>query len=391
MKRRSLLKRGGFTVQVNGDSLDVIAPDIRLDIGTGIVGQADLIEEIARIYGYGNIPNTIIADEMPPQRGNPSLELEERTRDLLVALGLRENISYRLTTPEREALLVPPGAESSLPTAEYVELANPIAADKVAMRHTLLANLLTNAQNNARYADRQQTFEIGAVYLAHEDQLLPDEPRRLGLLMTGTRYPAGWMKEGAPNGNVDFFDLKGVVEGLLEGLRIGDVSYARAEHTTFHPGRSALLMVGETEIGVFGELHPLVAERFGLERCAGAAGGVRPRRAAQLRAGCGQNPPLPVTPPVLQDIALVVKEETPAAAVEAVIVEAGGDLLKDVRLFDVYQGELDPGRAQEPRLQPDLPDRRAHADRRRSRARPCPHRPHCRASAWRETARVNRQ
>ena len=175
----------------------MVAPDIRLDIGTGIVGQADLCEEIARIYGYGNIPNTIIADQMPPQRGNPSLDLEERTRDLLVALGLRENISFRLTTPEREALLVPPGAESSLPTAEYVTLENPISADKVAMRHTILANLLTNAQNNARYADRQQTFEIGAIYLAHEGQLLPDEPRRLGLLMTGTRYPAGWMKEGA--------------------------------------------------------------------------------------------------------------------------------------------------------------------------------------------------
>ncbi|MBI1257740.1 MAG: phenylalanine--tRNA ligase subunit beta [Chloroflexi bacterium] len=334
----SLLKRGGFSVENKGDSLDVVAPDIRLDIGTGIVGQADLCEEIARIYGYGNIPNTIIDDQMPPQRGNPSLDLEERTRDILVGLGLRENISYRLTTPEREALLVPPGAESSLPQAEYVTLENPISADKVAMRHTLLANLLTNAQNNARYADRQQTFEIGAIYLAHEGQLLPDEPRRLGLLMTGTRYPAGWMKEGAPDGNVDFYDLKGVIEELLESLRISAVSYERATNTTFHPGRSALLKVGESEIGVFGEVHPLVAERFGLS--------VAPVLLAEFDLDVLLSfvpdvvkiKKLPVTPPVLQDIALVVKEETPAAEVEAVIVEAGGDLLKNVRLFDVYQG-----------------------------------------------------
>ena len=271
-----LLTRGGFTVQNKGDSLDVVAPDIRLDIGTGIVGQADLCEEIARIYGYGNIPNTIIADQMPPQRGNPSLDLEERTRDLLVALGLRENISYRLTTIEREALLVPPGAESSLPKADYVTLENPIASDKVAMRHTVLANLLTNAQNNARYTDRQQTFEIGAIYLAHEDQLLPDAPSRLGLLMTGTRYPAGWMKDGAPNGQVDFFDLKGVIEELLKSLRIGAVSYDRAAHTTFHPGRSALLKVAGTEIGVFGELQRV--QHLGLVRAGAgvAVSGVAP-------------------------------------------------------------------------------------------------------------------
>ena len=126
----------------------------------------------------------------------PRSTLEEQTRDLLVALGLRENISYRLTTPEREALLVPPGAVSSLPLADYVELANPIASDKVAMRHTLLANLLSNAQANARFTDRQQTFEIGAVYFRRADQLLPDEPRRLALLMTGPRTPEGWMNQG---------------------------------------------------------------------------------------------------------------------------------------------------------------------------------------------------
>lgn len=337
-----LLRRGGFTVAYSGgDSLDVTAPDIRMDIGTGIVGQADLIEEIARIYGYASIPTTIIDDQMPPQRSNPSLELEEITRDILVALGMRENVSYRLTTPEREALLVPPGAPSSLPQVGYVTLANPIAADKVAMRHTLMANLLTNAQNNARYTNRQQTFEIGAVYFDDPDQLLPDEPRRLGILMTGARSEAGWQK-GGDSANVDFFDLKGVVEMLLQKLRVSGAVYQRAEHTTFHPGRSAALLVGGQNIGVFGEVHPLVAERFGLSAA--------PVLLAELDldALLGYVPAvttirrLPVTPPVLQDVALVVKQETPAAAVEALIREAGGDLLKSVRLFDVYEGDSIP-------------------------------------------------
>ncbi|MCC6804502.1 MAG: phenylalanine--tRNA ligase subunit beta, partial [Anaerolineae bacterium] len=336
-----LLTRGGFTVQIDGDSLDVTAPDTRLDIGTGIIGEADLIEEIGRIYGYAGIPNTIIADEMPPQHSNPSLELEERARDLLVALGLRENISYRLTTPEREAQLVPPGGQSSLPDARYVELANPIAADKVAMRHTLLANLLTNAQANARFTDRQQTFEIGAVFYAHDNQLLPDEPRHLGILMTGTREPHGWLKDGESQ-NVDFFDLKGVVEQLLDGLHIGGASYQPARHTTFHPGRSAALVIGETEIGVFGEVHPLVAERFELTDAPVLAAEFDLDLLLGFVPDVVKTRRLPVTPPVLQDIALIVSEAMPAAQVEAVIREAGGDLLKNVRLFDVYQGESIP-------------------------------------------------
>jgi phenylalanyl-tRNA synthetase beta chain len=173
------------------------------------------------------------------------------------------------------------------------------------------------------------------------DQLLPDEPRRLGILMTGAHAEAGWQK-GGDSANVDFFDLKGVVETLIEKLRVSGATYARAEHTTFHPGRSAALLVGGQAIGVFGEVHPLVAERFGLSAAPVLLAEI------DLDALLGFVPDvvairrLPVTPPVLQDVALVVKQETPAAAVEAIIREAGGDLLKGVRLFDVYEGESIP-------------------------------------------------
>ena len=149
------------------------------------------MEEIARIVGYDRIPNTIMADEMPEQRRNRTLEIEEKIRDLLVTHGLTENISYRFTTPEAEAQLIPQGAESSLPRAGYVTLANPIASDKTVLRHTLLRNLLENAVRNSRYNQMQQVFEIGGVYLKN-GAALPDEPGRIGILMMGPRHESDW-------------------------------------------------------------------------------------------------------------------------------------------------------------------------------------------------------
>ncbi len=333
------LKRQGFTVDIKGESLHVVTPDNRMDIGSEpATGQADLIEEIARIYGYDNIPDTLIEDEMPPQWENTALEREEEARDVLVALGLRENISYRFTSVLDEAKLSPSGTASSEP---HVTLANPMDAEKNVLRRTVLISLLDNAVNNARYAGRQLTFEIGNVYLPREGQQLPDEPRRLGLLMTGARGVNSWAG-GSPSDNMDFFDLKGVVEGLLAGLHIEGASYARSEHASLHPGRSAQLSVGGKVIGNFGELHPLVARTFTLTDA--------PVLVAEfdLDALLDQlNPnnelvPLPTTPPVLQDIALVVNEEIPAANVEALIIKAGGHLLKGATLFDVYRGDPIP-------------------------------------------------
>lgn len=335
------LRRLQFEVQVEGDTLHVTVPDHRMDIGTGIIGQADLIEEIARMYGYDNIPDTIIADAMPPQRPNPSLEHEEQTRDLLVALGLQETISYRLIAREREAMLVPPGLPSSLPDVEYVELANPVSPERASLRHTLLISLLENARNNARFTDRIHLFEIGSVYLPRKDETLPDEPRHVGILMMGPRTPQTWSDKRAA-GNVDFFDLKGVVEGLLDGLHIHSASYRRAEHTSFHPGRSAALVIEGREVGVFGELHPLVARAFDLTGAPVLAAEFDLDVLLSFVRTMYEVAPLPVTPPVLQDIALVVRNEVTAADVESVIWKAGGNLLKGVRLFDVYQGDPIP-------------------------------------------------
>ena len=330
-----------FEVKIDGDVLHVTVPDHRMDIGTGYTGMADLVEEIARIYGYDNIPNTVFADEMPWQWTNVSLEREERARDLLSELGLRENISYRFTTPEREALLTPPGITSYWDGIGSVGLLNPAAPEKSTLRRTLLVNLLDTALSNRRYVDRQQVFEIGNVFYKDADAALPDEPGRLAILMTGKNSAEHWEDQGQI-ANIGFFDMKGVVEGLLKGLHIENVSYERATHPTFHPGRSASVLSGKVELGTFGELHPVVAKSFDME---GVPVLVAEFDLDTLLTAVEENHavrPLPTTPPVYEDIALVVPADMTAVEVQAVIIQAGGNLLKDVRLFDVYQGDSIP-------------------------------------------------
>jgi phenylalanyl-tRNA synthetase beta chain len=340
-----------FTVeQIGADTVRVTAPDHRLDIGfvndpadadiAESIAQADLLEEIARVYGYDRIPNMMLSDELPPQRTSVDLEREEAARDLLVRAGLQEVVTYRLTTAEHEALLTPPGMPGGWPDLPYVTLANPISQEQSALRHTLLATVLSAVAANARWQTRQALFEIGQVYLPVEGERLPQEPRRLCIVMTGERVLPVW--QDAAGGKpllVDYFDLKGVIEELIEGLHVHNVSYEAAEHSTFFPGRVAKLLINGQDAGVLGELHPLVRQAFRLPE--------QPVLATELDldlllAAVDQSPRVEAIsnyPAIYQDIAVIVDETTPAAAVEQTIREAGGWLLRDVRLFDVYRGE----------------------------------------------------
>lgn len=339
----AILEHLQFQVVEQGDVLTVTVPDHRLDIGTGAIGQADLIEEIARVYGYNSIPDHQMSDDLPKQRRNLSLEMEERTRDILVEAGLREIISYRLTTPEREALLTPQGQVSSWGNEAYITLANPIASDKVVMRHTLMANLMEAAEKNSYYQKRQAIFELGQVYYPSNQNLLPDELTRLGILMTGQRGVDTWY--GSESGLLDFYDLKGVIETLVKGLHVENVSYAPAKHTSFYPGRVAALLIKGKEVGVFGEVHPLVREAYGLGMDLNV-----PVLAAEIdldallaqAQDAHKVKALPTQPAVYQDISILVDRTAKAADIEAVIRKAGGDLLVDVRLFDIYTGEQIP-------------------------------------------------
>jgi len=339
-----ILLRLGFTVTVKDETLQVIVPDHRMDISNDqTIGQADLIEEIARVYGYDAIPISIMDDAMPPQWVNVTFEREERLRDVLVDLGLRENISYRFTTPEIESNLVPNGANGNLPydPNRYVTMLNPISPEKTVFRQSLLPNLLQTVLANRRYQTRQMVFEIGSIYQTAQTEL-PDELRRLGVVITGARDVGSWL--GRVEGDFDFFDIKGIVDGIAHGLHLPDVRYEPngGAHISLHPGRSAVLYSGKTRIGAFGELHPLVARAFDLGGSPVLVVDFDLDALLAVSRFDFNVKPLPITPPVYEDLALVVREDLPAADVEAIIRKAGGDLLKDVTLFDVYRGDSIP-------------------------------------------------
>ncbi|MEE8526067.1 MAG: phenylalanine--tRNA ligase subunit beta [Thermoanaerobaculia bacterium] len=330
-----ILKALEFGIKARTHVLTVTAPDHRLDVGSGAVGIADLIEEIARIWGYERIPETQITDTIPPQRGNPLLEREEEVRDLLVELGLQEVITYRLTSPERERRALAPGAPED--DRSYVTLANPIVVDRVVMRHSLLPSVLEVAETNARIRERLALFEIGKVFWPVEGEELPDEPVRLAIVLSGPREDESWT--GGDSAAMDFFDLKGMIEELVAALHLSAVRYDKTEHPGFHPNRAASLVVGEREIGVFGELHPQVQAEFGLEPGPVLAADLDLE--ALLGDSVDNYPARPVSryPAIVEDLALIVDDATPAADLETVIAEAGGPRLVEIRLFDLFRGD----------------------------------------------------
>ena len=317
-------------------SLRVTAPNHRTDIE----GPHDLAEEIGRIYGYDRLPVTLMRDEMPAAHGNPSLMLEERIKDMLVNLGLSEFISYRMTTPQAEARVFAPGTPPD--DRPYVALLNPINPERHSMRHSLIGGALETLSTNLRHHAQVSMFEIGSVYLPGEanDGALPDELPRLTLVLSGVRDQASWSNKTATV--MDFFDLKGVIATLLEGLKLSP-SYESASHPTYYPGRVANIVAGSgkntQQLGVFGELHPKVREDWGLPN--------QPVLIADLdlvalQAALGQ-PKLihdvPRFPAVQEDLAVIVDEGVKAADIETALLRAGGNLLAKVELFDVYRGE----------------------------------------------------
>jgi phenylalanyl-tRNA synthetase beta chain len=306
----------------------VTPPPHRLDIGEGVIGLTDIVEEIARLVGYDRIPSANIADALPPQHGNPVHEWEERLRDLLVSLGFDEVVSYRLTSEEREARLGLAG--------DHLRITNPVATDKSVLRRSLLASVLDSMERNTRWSESLAFFEIGPVFEPRGNDL-PAEPRRLALAMTGLGHPPAWDVAQIPA--FDFFDLKGRVELLLNGLGHDAVEFSPTASSAFlHPGKAAEMRIRGQWVGVMGELHPTAADRYGL--------GPSPVLAAEFDLDslrkimpADRIQPVPDFPPVLEDIAVIVDESVPASRVERLIREAGGARLGRVRLFDIYRGE----------------------------------------------------
>jgi phenylalanyl-tRNA synthetase beta chain len=276
-----------------------------------------------------------MADDLPPQRGNLDLEIEDGLRDLLVGLGLQEVITHRLTSPEREARRLSPDTPPD--DAPYFTLANPITPERSVLRHSLLTSVLEIVERNARIRERIAIFEINPVYMASEDDELPDEAQRLVIALTGPRALADWA--GADTAPMDFFDLKGMVDSVLRGLHLEDITYHTAQHPSFHPGKCAGVQLGKTQIGVMGELHPQVKSKYDLPETPLLVADFDLTAIITAVPNLFDVSSIPSQPPILEDIALIVDEAIPAAEVEALIRQTGGRTVTDVRLFDIYRGE----------------------------------------------------
>jgi phenylalanyl-tRNA synthetase beta chain len=322
-----LLTRLEFTCNVKNDSVEVKAPSHRLDIGEGLVGVADVLEEVARSYGYDNIPEARMADALPPQIGNPVYEWEERVRDILVSLGLQEIVSYRLTSPERESRLVS--------YKEYVTIANPITPERRVLRRSLLASLLESVEKNER-AESIAMFELGPIFEPNKLEL-PNERSRLALVMSGSRIATAWDVKDSPD--FDFYDMKGRVELLLSGLHYKDVSYTPTDAVNYlHPGKAAEVKVNGQAAGVLGELHPLVKEKYEADAPPIIVAEFDLEKLRSIHPTYGVVP-VSEFPPVYEDIAIIVDESVPAARIEGLIRQTGGKTVTNVRLFDVYRDE----------------------------------------------------
>jgi len=332
-----------------GDVWKVTVPSYRQDVRLPV----DLVEEIGRIWGYDNFPFTLIDEELPQLRHNISLEEEERVRDIMTGLGLDEIITYSLIDPAEETRLHYAAEKALDLPGTPVVLRNYLSEDRSQMRRTLLYGALRTAQANLRFLERIAVFEIGHVF--HKMRLPNveaadtgvDEPRHLSILLTGPRQQRWY--EGSDREMLDYFDLKGIAEALLERLVLKDkVKWARGNHPSFHPGRCAEISVAGKVLGAMGELHPLVREAYNLpdqplillewhlDDLLDAA------RAAEADKQVGL---ISNYPPVHEDLALVVDEGLPALDVQRALLKAGYPLVTEALLFDIYRGaQVDAGK-----------------------------------------------
>jgi phenylalanyl-tRNA synthetase beta chain len=374
------------------ETLRVTVPTWRGDVEE----SADLVEEVARIAGYERIPSTIPTGPLPPPSRDPWFRREDRIREVLSGAGLTETILYTLTSRAAMASLLPgaggrdelllaapaPGARAdgagaagdttsvavSGRAAERREIAalaerlpaialvNPLSSELGVLRLTLMSGLLDIVRENAKHSDAGLWFfELGRRYLPTAELAdgtgLADERHTLAIALAGPLVQS-W---AAPDRDADFYDLKGVVETLLGALKVAGYRFAATRHPTFHPGRAALLEVAVprsheqseggaenveaawTPVAVLGEAHPDVAERFDLTKRTYLMEMDLERLYLAVPETARQRS-IARYPAAQRDLAIVLAQDAPAAAVKAAIRASGAPLMRGARLFDVYTG-----------------------------------------------------
>ena len=301
---------------------DVIVPSWRGDVE----GIADLAEEVARFYGYNKIPTTLMRGQTTLGSFTPEQKLENRLGELCRACGYSEIITYSFISPTYYDKIRWP---EDYAARKSFKILNPLGEDTSIMRTTTLPSMLEILTRNWNYRNKSaRLYEVGRIYLSGGEDGLASETKVLTL--------------GAYGEDMDFYTMKGAIEAILKDIRAKDVHFegpsGAPSDASYHPGRCATVWSGSDCIGVFGQIHPLVARNYGVDGelyCAELS-------FDELMNAKGPDPlyaPLPRFPAVTRDIAVVCGRDVTVGALEKCITRAGGKLLREVSLFDIYQGQ----------------------------------------------------
>ena len=330
------LRSLGFETERTGDTLVARVPYWRADISI----TEDLVEEVARIVGYDDVPTTLMSGEIPHHEASVERGIRERTRDALVSAGLQETISYSATDLESLRMVEALGDGCAAP----LKIANPIRANMSHMRTTLRASALETLAYNRRMSRRAslRLFEIGAVYLPNGDGAetsLPHEREMVVGVLSGSRFGASWL---APKGEMDFFDAKGALESVFGRIGVS-AEYESGEDPIMLPGKTARVSCGGVEVGVVGEVHPRVLTRFDIDDRV-ALFEVDLEALYAVGAGASiEYTPFGRYPDAERDIAVLVDVDVPSSRLQKIIDRHR--LVKQSAPFDIYTGEgAQPGK-----------------------------------------------
>ena len=318
-----ILSRLGFVITAqDNQSIEVEVPSYRFDVSI----EADLIEELARIFGYDNIPQTAgLSAQRFPESSETTIETN-RLREHLVALGYQEIISYSFIDPALSELIT--GSQQA------ISLQNPISEEMGVMRCSLLPGLLSSYQHNAnRQHERLRFFETGLVFQRNGEEI--QQEARVGGLIAGSQLPKSWSNGRDQS---DFYDLKGDVEVLLGlGGKTGQLSFFPVAEYGYHPGQCAEIRNPEGErVGVLGALHPAIQRKLDLDQ---SIFGFELRLVSLLEARMPHVSALSKYPEVQRDMAIVIDEAVSADSISNLVRASAGEFLTDLRIFDVYQGD----------------------------------------------------
>jgi phenylalanyl-tRNA synthetase beta chain len=313
---------------ISPDEIEATAPDWRSDLNI----EVDLIEEVARIEGYDKIPNTLLAEALPQINPAPILKLKDNLRSELAANGFCEVLNFSLTSLEALKKI---NLDSQPPAVETLRVANPMTSEFEYLRTSLRATLLTAFAVNRKYQEGSiRLFELGKVYFGRGTEL-PDERETVCAVMGGLRYERFWQNQTE---KIDFFDAKGLLEGLLLGLGLSAV-FEKSQDPGLHPNKQADIYLDKQKIGTLGELHPKVALRFEINEPVYLIE-LDLKNMLQFTAGDRVYHQVGKFPSTSRDMALIVGVEVTHQQIQKLIRSYG--LVELVEIFDVYTGEQVP-------------------------------------------------